>query len=226
MIEVVPGLAPVPEPVYQLASGLTITLDQVIVFACLAVVLVVGGFVLRFTTAGVIVRAVVDSESMARLSGLSPQLVSSAVWAISFMLSGLAGVLIAPSIGLTESFFTLLTGTAFASVVVAKLRHPGRAVLAALAIGVVTSLITEFAPTTGTLAAELVPAAEGGRPPTHRGRAGPGAARQLRAAAACALRRPERLRRRARHPQRRPQRKASSCLATCPGFSRWSVWRV
>ena len=159
VIEIVPGLAPVPEPVYHITGSLTITLDQIIVFACLALVLVVGWVVLRFTTAGVIVRAVVDSESMARLSGLNPQLVSGTVWSISFMLSGLAGVLIAPTIGLTQSAFSLLVGTAFASVIVAKLRHPGRAVLTALAIGVVTSLITEYSPTTGNLAAELVPAA-------------------------------------------------------------------
>ncbi len=159
VVEVVPGLAPTPEPVYHLVGSLTITLDQVIVFACLALVLTVGFAVLRFTTAGVIVRAVVDSESMARLSGLNPQRVSGCVWAISFLLSGLAGVLIAPTIGLTQTAFTLLTGTAFASVIVAKLRYPGRAVLTALAIGVVTSLITEFSPTSGSLAAQLVPAA-------------------------------------------------------------------
>lgn len=153
----VPGLAPQPESVYHVL-GVAITLDQVIIFACLAAVLLVGGFVLRFTTAGVIVRAVVDSESMARLSGLSPQRVSAVVWALSFTLSGLAGVLIAPSLGLTTTAFTFLVGTAFAAVVVAKLRHPGRAVLVALALGVVTSLIEEYAPTSGTLAQELVPA--------------------------------------------------------------------
>jgi branched-chain amino acid transport system permease protein len=157
VINSVPGLAPEPVAVYHLL-GISITLDQVIVLSCLLSVLIIGGLVLRFTTAGVIVRAVVDSESMARLSGLSPQRVSAAVWAVSFTLAGLAGVLIAPALGLNASNFTFLMGTAFASVVVAKLRYPGRAVLTALALGVVTALVQKYAPANSSLAQELIPA--------------------------------------------------------------------
>ncbi len=157
VINSVPGLAPEPVAVYHLL-GIAITLDQVIVLGCLIFVLVVGGAVLRFTTAGVIVRAVVDSDSMARLSGISPQRVSAIVWMLSFMLSGLCGVLVAPTIGLTSTNFTFLVGTAFASVVVAKLRYPGRAVVTALALGVVTALIQEYAPSDSSLGQELIPA--------------------------------------------------------------------
>jgi branched-chain amino acid transport system permease protein len=84
VINTVPGLAPEPVAVYHL-FGVSITLDQVIVLSCLVAVLVIGGFVLRFTTAGVIVRAVVDSESMAKLSGLSPQRVPASRSCCSWM---------------------------------------------------------------------------------------------------------------------------------------------
>lgn len=157
VINTVPGLAPQPEAVYHLL-GITITLDQVIVLACLVAVLVLGGLIIRFTTAGVIVRAVVDSDEMSQLSGVSPQRVSAVVWMVSFLLAGLAGVLVAPTLGLQSNNFTFLLGTAFASVVVAKLRHPGRAVLTALALGVVTALIQKWAPSNSSLAQELIPA--------------------------------------------------------------------
>jgi branched-chain amino acid transport system permease protein len=157
VINTVPGLAPQPEAVYHLL-GISITLDQVIVLACLVAVLVLGGIIIRFTTAGVLVRAIVDSDEMARLSGVNPQRVSAVVWMVSFLLAGLAGVLVAPTLGLQSNNFTFLLGTAFASVVVAKLRYPGRAVLTALALGVVTALIQKWAPSNSSLAQELIPA--------------------------------------------------------------------
>jgi branched-chain amino acid transport system permease protein len=152
-----PGLAPQPVAVYHVL-GVAITMDQAIVLACLAAVLVIGGVVLRFTGAGLVVRAVVDSEKMAALTGVSPQRVSAAVWAFSYLLAGLAGVLVAPILGLGSDGFTFLMATAFTAVVIARLRHPGRAVVVALLIGVATSLVQKWAPPSSTLAQDLVPA--------------------------------------------------------------------
>jgi branched-chain amino acid transport system permease protein len=152
-----PGLAPQPVAVYHVL-GVAITMDQVIVLACLAAVLVIGGVVLRFTDAGLVVRAVVDSEKMAALTGVSPQRVSAAVWAFSYLLAGLAGVLVAPILGLASDGFTFLMATAFTAVVIARLRHPGRAVLVALLIGVATSMVQKWTPPSSTLAQDLIPA--------------------------------------------------------------------
>ena len=153
----VPGLAPQPVAVYHV-FGVAITLDQVIGLSCLAGVLVLGAVVLRFTTAGLLVRAVVDSEHMTLLSGVRPAPISAVVWVVSSVLAGLAGILIAPTLGLTASNFTFLMATAFAAIVVAKLRHPGRAVLVALALGVATALVQEYAPPNSSLAQEVIPA--------------------------------------------------------------------
>jgi branched-chain amino acid transport system permease protein len=156
-IYLVPGLAPEPVALYHV-FGVTITLDQVIALSCLAAVLAIGGIVLRFTTAGLLVRAVVDSETMTSLTGVSPQPISAAVWTLSFLLAGLVGVLVAPTLGMSASNFTFLTATAFAAIVVAKLRHPGRAVLASLALGITTALVQEYAPPSSSLAQEVIPA--------------------------------------------------------------------
>lgn len=152
-----PGLAPQPVSVYH-PFGAAVTLDQVIVVACLAAVLGVGALILRFTTVGLVVRAVVDSETMTTLTGVNPQLVGAGVWSVSFALSGLAGVLVAPTLGLDADSFMLLTATAFTAVIVAKLRHPGRAVVVALLVGVATSLVQKWTPADSTLAQKLIPA--------------------------------------------------------------------
>ncbi|WP_018636329.1 ABC transporter permease [Parafrankia elaeagni] len=151
-----PGLAPRPVDVYH-PFGVAMTLDQVIVIACLVAVLAVGAFVLRFTNVGLVVRAVVDSETMTTLTGVNPQVVSAGVWSVSFVLSGLAGILVAPTLGLQSDSFTLLTATAFTAVVIARMRFPGRAVVVALLIGVATALVRKWAPADSSLADKLIP---------------------------------------------------------------------
>jgi branched-chain amino acid transport system permease protein len=54
--------------------------------------------------------------------------------------------------------FQFLLATAFASLIVARLRSPGRAVIAALAIGVATALVQKYAPPSSSLAQEAIPA--------------------------------------------------------------------
>jgi branched-chain amino acid transport system permease protein len=129
-----PGLAPQPVPVFHVL-GTDVTLDQVIVYACTVVVLAGGAAVLRWTDAGLLVRAVVDSEAMASLSGIRPAVVSVAVWSVSTFMAGLAGVLAVPIIGLDATSFTVLIAAAFAAVIAARLRNLGTAVAVGLLMG-------------------------------------------------------------------------------------------
>ena len=55
-IQQAPGLAPEPVAVYQFL-GVPVTLDQVIVYACVIVTVVAGAVVLRYTEVGLKVRA-------------------------------------------------------------------------------------------------------------------------------------------------------------------------
>ena len=64
-IQQAPGLAPEPVHVYQFL-GVPVTLDQVIVYICVLVTVVVGAVVLRYTDVGLKVRAMVDSPAMTR----------------------------------------------------------------------------------------------------------------------------------------------------------------
>ncbi|KPI18903.1 ABC-type transporter, integral membrane subunit [Actinobacteria bacterium OK074] len=151
-----PGLAPQPVKVFR-PFGAVVDLNQLITYAGLAVVLVVGTVLLRYTDVGLKVRALVDSEALTAMSGVGPARVSLGVWAFSALLAGLAGVLVAPTAGLSVDGMTFLMAAAFAAVVAARLRNLPTAVGVALAMGVVTSVIQRYLDPQSALAAQIVP---------------------------------------------------------------------
>ena len=156
-IQEAPGLAPQPVHVYQFI-GVPVTLDQVIVYICVVLTVVVGAVVLRYTEVGLKVRAMVDSPAMTDLSGTNPTAISVGVWAVSTFFAGLCGVLAAPIIGLDSNNFTLLVAASFAAVVAAKLRNLPVAVGVGLLMGVATSLIQRYLPAQSTWTTEVIDA--------------------------------------------------------------------
>jgi GAF domain-containing protein len=66
---------------------------------------------LRFTEAGLSVRAMVDSEAMTSLSGSNPTRIAAGVWVGATFLAGLVGVLNAPIVGLDANKFGTLPPT-------------------------------------------------------------------------------------------------------------------
>jgi branched-chain amino acid transport system permease protein len=155
-ISTAPGLAPEPVRVFHVL-GVPVTMNQIIVYACVVVVVVVGALVLRYTDIGLRVRAMVDSPAMTSLSGTNPTAVSIGVWAVSVFLAGLAGVLSAPIIGLKATDFILLVAAAFAAVVAAKLRNLLVAVIVSLLMGIAGSVIPEYLPPNSTLTQAIIP---------------------------------------------------------------------
>jgi branched-chain amino acid transport system permease protein len=99
------GLSPQPPHVYHVL-GAAVTTDQLISYACVAVVLALGTFIIRRTSVGLTVRAVVDSPAMTKLSGTNPSRVAIGVWVVNALLAELAGVLSAPILGVAASTTT------------------------------------------------------------------------------------------------------------------------
>ena len=151
-----PGLAPEPVRVFKFL-GVPVTMDQIIVYVCVMVIVVVGAVVLRYTDVGLRVRAMVDSPAMTSLSGTSPNAMSIGVWAVSIGLAGLVGVLSAPIIGLDPSDFTLLMVAAFAAVVAAKLRSLPVAVAVGLGMGIAGALVQYWLPPSSSFTAAVLP---------------------------------------------------------------------
>lgn len=150
-----PGLAPTPVR-HWAVFGATVTLDQIIIYGFLAVVVIAGTAVLRYTGVGLRIRAMVDSEALTSLSGTNPNRIALGVWAVNGVLAGAAGIMAGPTIGVSIGSMTLLMASAFAAVVAARLRNLGAAVLIALLIGVVTDVIQEWLPINATWATDLV----------------------------------------------------------------------
>ncbi|MEQ6900397.1 ABC transporter permease [Nocardioides sp. YIM 152588] len=151
-----PGLAPLPLKVFHV-FGATVNADQVATYVGLAVVLVVGVGVLRFTDVGLKVRALVDSGALTSLSGSNPSRISMGVWAVSTTLAGLAGILIAPTAGLHVAGMTGLMAAAFAAVVAARLRNLPLAIGIALAMGLVTTVPQKWITPDGAFAQAFIP---------------------------------------------------------------------
>ena len=156
-IEQAPGLAPEPVHVYQFL-GVPVTLDQIIVYICVVLTVVVGAVVLRYTDVGLKVRAMVDSPAMTDLSGTNPTTISLGVWAVSTFFAGLCGVLAAPIIGLDPDNFTLLIAASFAAVVAARLRSLPIAVGVGLLMGIATSLFQRYLPPASQWTTEIIDA--------------------------------------------------------------------
>jgi len=154
-ISTAPGLASQPEPSYRI-FGAVATLDQIIAVGCVLAVVIIGTLVLQFTDVGLKVRALVDTEAMTSLSGVSPPRISISVWMATTALAGLAGVLAAPSSGLSVEGMTVLMASAFAAVVAARLRSLTAAVGVAMGMGLVTDVSQEWLPVNSSLTAYIV----------------------------------------------------------------------
>ncbi|WP_395111031.1 ABC transporter permease [Actinomadura sp. SCN-SB] len=151
-----PGLAPTPVAVFH-PFGATVTMDQIVNYLGLLTVVCVGVAVLRLTDVGLRIRALVDSPALTGLSGVNSSRVSLGVWAATTTLAGLAGILVAPTAGLTTEGMTFLMAAAFAAVVAARLTSLPIAVLAALAMGVVTTVVQRYLDPESALSAQVVP---------------------------------------------------------------------
>jgi branched-chain amino acid transport system permease protein len=151
-----PGLAPTPVRVFHFL-GAPVDLNAVITYACVLAVVLLGTVLLRYTDAGLRVRAMVDSEALTSLSGTSPSGISLAVWAVSGLLAGLAGILVAPTNGLTTGGMTTLMAAAFAAVVAARLRSVPIAVGVSLLMGLVTDIIQKYISPSSAYSGEIIP---------------------------------------------------------------------
>ena len=142
-----PGLGPVPsEVVWRPLSGVAINSDQLAVFLAAGGAALLLWSVLRHTRIGLEMRAGVDGRVLAELRGVNAHKTSAVAWAMSMMLAGLGGVLIAPLFGLTDIDYTLVVLGSLAAVVAAGLRSIPLAFVAGLALGVVQNLVFGYAP--------------------------------------------------------------------------------
>jgi branched-subunit amino acid ABC-type transport system permease component len=142
-------------------EGGRFVLDAGQVATIVSTVFVVVALVLLFsrTDLGLRMRAVVESARMAELHGVDSERVSMASWALSSLLAGLAGVLVAPLFASLNpiDIFTLLVA-ALAATVVGGLTSIPLTFVGGIGLGVLQAVLAGTLPTDSVLASGLRPA--------------------------------------------------------------------
>ena len=113
-----PGVGPFPSKMWTPVSGATITSDQIIIFVVAGAAALALWILVRRTTIGLQMRAVVDRRDLAELRGVHLASTSRVAWVVGMILASLAGVVAAPVIGAiqTAPFLTIMFIAAAAAV--------------------------------------------------------------------------------------------------------------
>ncbi|ADJ48872.1 branched-chain amino acid ABC transporter ATPase/permease [Amycolatopsis mediterranei S699] len=120
-------------------AGTRIPGDRLWFAAVVVVLTVVLALVFRLTKFGLAARAAAETEKGALVSGLSPERIAVANWALSSAVAGLAGILIAPIVPLVPISYTLFIVPALAAALVGNFTALVPAVGAGLVIGMLQS---------------------------------------------------------------------------------------
>jgi branched-chain amino acid transport system permease protein len=123
-----------------------------------AVVLIALVVLMRFTSLGLQMRGAVESRRLVQLDGVNSGKVVATAWAVSSLLAGLAGVMLAPSYGqLQANDYATLLVAAFAAAAWAALRSMPIAALVGILMGVAGNVLQGYLPASSTLSAAALP---------------------------------------------------------------------
>ncbi|MCX5042007.1 branched-chain amino acid ABC transporter permease/ATP-binding protein [Aldersonia sp. NBC_00410] len=105
---------------------------------------VCAGLVFRYTRFGIATEAAAESEKGAYVTGLSPDRIALSNWALSSVIAGLSGILIAPIVPLNPIAYSMFIVPALAAALVANFTGLAAAVFAGLAIGMLQAEATNL----------------------------------------------------------------------------------
>jgi branched-chain amino acid transport system permease protein len=119
---------------------------QLVMVGIGSVVVLVAWVLLKFTRAGIVLRAATDDRGMVALLGINQAYVFTAVFALGSFLAGIAGGLASAFESINYLLDTRIIVPAFIVVVIGGLGNFYGALLAALTVGVVKALALLWAP--------------------------------------------------------------------------------
>ena len=125
-------------------GGINVSWHKIITFGCAVVVAIVLRLLLFRTRMGVAMRAVVDDRSLTELNGGRPNRVAMFAWALSAMLAGLAGVLLAGEQQLNIEPLVLLVINAYAAAIIGGLKSLPRTFAGAAVLGLLDAYYLQF----------------------------------------------------------------------------------
>jgi branched-subunit amino acid ABC-type transport system permease component len=140
-------------------GGVFLPSFQLAVFGIGALVVVLMVAVIRFTRAGILLRAATDDRGMVALLGINQARIFTAVFASGSFLAGFAGGLAAPFGNVSYLLDTSVIVMAFIVVVIGGLGNLYGALVAALAVGVIKGVGVLYFPRLSMVLIFLVMAA-------------------------------------------------------------------
>jgi len=135
------GMPPLTSGAFSLA-GIRIQYLQAVIPVAGLVVAAVLQFLFRATRSGTAMLAVVQNTDAAQLMGINTRQFIVASYAISGLLAGIAGILIAPLFTVSSTMGTLFGIKAFAVAILGGIGNAWGVVLAGLIYGIAEALIT------------------------------------------------------------------------------------
>jgi branched-chain amino acid transport system permease protein len=126
--------APYAGPAFA-AGPLRINPSYLVIIGCTAALVALLVFFFQWTRLGKAMRAVAYNQTAARLMGISVNTVSRSAWALSAAIGALAGLLLAPVIGITPELGHLIV-KALVAAVIGGFGSLGGAVFGGLLLGV------------------------------------------------------------------------------------------
>lgn len=125
-------------------GGVAITWSDVIIFG--VSVVGVGGlyYLFRHVRVGIAMRGIVDDPDLISLTGQNPVRIRRMSWIIGTSFASLAGLLIAPDLGVDATAITLLVVQAFGAAAVGYLSNLPLTYIGGLAIGVISAVVTLY----------------------------------------------------------------------------------
>jgi len=125
-------------------AGVTMSLQDLGVFAvCLVTVALLWAF-FRFTTLGLVMRAVANSQEASRLLGVRVGWMLALGWGLAAVLGAVAGMMAAPALALDPNLMLVVLIYAFAAAVLGGIDSPVGAVVGGLVLGVVINLLGTY----------------------------------------------------------------------------------
>ncbi len=147
-----------PNVVYVTIWGTPINGIYLAMISVTVVVLVALTGLLRLTNLGLQMRAAVESRRLVQLDGVNSGGVMALAWAISSFMAGLAGVVLAPQYGAFQaSTYGTLVVAAIAAAAWGLLRSIPIAAGVAVLIGVVSTILQGYLPTSSLLYSAVLP---------------------------------------------------------------------
>jgi len=123
-------------------GGVRVPADRLWFALVIVLIAVTLSLLMRFTRFGLVTRAAAETEKGAVLTGLSPDRIAVANWALSSAVAGVGGILIAPIVPLVPGSYTLFIVAAMAAALVANFQGLAVVVAVGLVIGMLQSELT------------------------------------------------------------------------------------